>query len=114
MRRIDAAVVRRTLLGPSLESLAALGHAQHPTLDAPAANICFSLASGRMDDLLVAVEARAKQAPVLHALSARRWMKPLPLNGVAYVSTLQRLDDARWLLGGRLVGGGGFATIYSP
>jgi hypothetical protein len=41
-------------------------------------------------------------------------MKPMQLDGVAYVAALLRLDDSRWLICGRLTEGTGFAAIYSP
>jgi hypothetical protein len=41
-------------------------------------------------------------------------MKPMPLEGVAYVAALLRLDDSRWVICGRLTQGTGFAAIYSP
>jgi hypothetical protein len=47
-------------------------------------------------------------------MSSRRWMKPLPLEGVQNVSALLRLDDSRWVVAGRLTNGQGFAAIYSP
>jgi hypothetical protein len=36
------------------------------------------------------------------------------LDGVAYVATLLRLDDDRWIIAGRLTQGQGFAAIYTP
>jgi hypothetical protein len=74
----------------------------------------FVDANGRFDDLLVGVARRPGQAPLLCAMSARRWMKPLVLEGVQNVSGLLRLDDARWVVCGRLFDGNGFAAIYSP
>lgn len=41
-------------------------------------------------------------------------MKPLPLEGVAHVSTLIRMDDVTWLVAGRLLRGAGFAALYRP
>ena len=41
-------------------------------------------------------------------------MKPLPLEGVAHVSTLIRMDDTTWLVAGRLLRGAGFAALYRP
>jgi hypothetical protein len=41
-------------------------------------------------------------------------MKPLYMEGVQNVSGLLRLDDARWVVCGRLLDGSGFAAIYSP
>jgi serine/threonine protein kinase len=81
---------------------------------APEPSITFSHASGRFDDLLAAVAQRPGEPPALWAMAARRWMKPLPLEGVAYVASLLRLDDSRWILCGRLTQGTGFAAIYAP
>ena len=81
---------------------------------APSAEVTFTHASGRFDDLLVAVAQRPGEPPSLWAMAARRWMKPMQLDGVAYVAALLRLDDSRWVLCGRLNEGTGFAAIYSP
>ncbi|MEO7037861.1 MAG: serine/threonine-protein kinase [Polyangiaceae bacterium] len=71
-------------------------------------------ASGIFDDLLVAVGRRPGLPPALIAMSGRRWMKPLPLEGVQNVAAVLRLDDTRWIVCGRRVQGGAFAAIYSP
>ncbi|MES1187987.1 MAG: serine/threonine-protein kinase [Myxococcales bacterium] len=71
-------------------------------------------ANGRFDDLITAVGRRPGQPPMLLAMSSRRWMKPMVLDGVQNVSGLLRLDDARWVVCGRLLDGHGFAAIYSP
>jgi hypothetical protein len=63
--------------------------------------------------LLVAVAERGADVE-LWAMAARRWLKPLPLAGVASVAALSRLDDAAWLLAGRLRTGAGFAAVYTP
>jgi serine/threonine protein kinase len=81
---------------------------------APNTDVTFTHASGRFDDLLAAVGQRPGEPPSLWAMAARRWMKPVPLEGVAYVAALLRLDDSRWILCGRLTQGYGFAAIYSP
>ncbi|MGC4095265.1 MAG: serine/threonine-protein kinase [Polyangiaceae bacterium] len=81
---------------------------------APDATLEFSHASGRFDDLVVAVGQRPDEAPSLWAMAARRWMKPLRLDGISYVAALHRLDESRWLLCGRLAAGTGFAAIYTP
>jgi len=47
-------------------------------------------------------------------MSGRRWLKPLPLEGVQNVASVLRLDDTRWLVCGRRVQGGAFAALYSP
>jgi len=76
--------------------------------------VTFTHASGHFDDLLAAVGQRPGEPPSLWAMAARRWLKPMPLEGVAYVAALLRLDDSRWILCGRLTQGYGFAAIYSP
>ncbi|HEY3256431.1 MAG TPA: hypothetical protein VGJ91_20870, partial [Polyangiaceae bacterium] len=81
---------------------------------APNTDVTFTHANGRFEDLLVAVSQRPGEPPLLWAMAARRWMKPMPLEGVAYVAGLLRLDDSRWLICGRLSQGHGFAAIYSP
>lgn len=74
----------------------------------------FLDANGRFDDLITAVGRRPGLPPMLLAMSSRRWMRPLVLEGVQNVSALLRLDDARWVVCGRLLDGHGFAAIYSP
>lgn len=74
----------------------------------------FIHASGRLDDLLVAVSHSPGETPLLWAMAARRWMKPVPLEGVQYVASVLRLDDSRWLIAGRLREGVGFAATYQP
>jgi eukaryotic-like serine/threonine-protein kinase len=80
----------------------------------PDAAVEFLDANGRFDDLLTAVARRPGHPPLLLAMSSRRWMKPLVLEGVQNVSGLLRLDDARWLVCGRLLDGTGFTAVYSP
>jgi hypothetical protein len=80
----------------------------------PDQQVVFQHASGRFDDLLVAIGKRHDGPPTLWAMTAHRWMKPLPLDGVGYVACLLRLDDDRWIVGGRLEQGQGFVAIYSP
>jgi hypothetical protein len=77
-------------------------------------DVTFNHASGRFDDLLAAVGQKQSGPPHLFAMAARRWMKPLPLEGVTYVATLLRLDDSHWLISGRLKQGTGFAAVYAP
>jgi len=81
---------------------------------APDPQVTFSHASGRFDDLLAAVGQKPGEPPKLWAMAARRWLKPLPLEGVAYVASLLRLDSERWVICGRLQQGTGFCSIYTP
>jgi serine/threonine protein kinase len=81
---------------------------------APQSDLVFLHASGRTDDLLAAVAERRGAPPLLFAMAARRWVRPMQLDGVSYVASLLRLEDARWLVCGRLTQGGGFVAVYSP
>jgi len=111
-RRFDAG---RWLVGGDEGMLAIYGtDGVREIVRAPDRNISFNDASGRFDDLLTAVAFRHGAPPELWAMAARRWMKPLSLEGVAYVSALLRLDDSRWIVCGRLREGGAFAAVYSP
>ena len=103
------------LVGGSNGTLAVFGtDGVRELSSAPDHTVEFLDASGIFDDLVVAVGRRPGLPPSLWAMSGKRWMKPLPLDGVQYVASVLRLDDARWLISGRLVQGGAFAAIYSP
>jgi sulfur transfer complex TusBCD TusB component (DsrH family) len=80
----------------------------------PDPSIEFLHGSGRFDDLLVAVGHAPGDAPSLWTMTARRWMRPLRLEGVSYVSALLRLNDSRWVICGRLTQGTGFVAVYEP
>jgi hypothetical protein len=84
------------------------------SIAAPNERVHFSLANGRLNDFLVAVQHRADACPLVWTLAARRWLRPLELPTAAVITTLQRLDDTRWVVGGRASAGGGFAAIVSP
>ncbi len=74
----------------------------------------FDNLSGELDDLAVLVGSSDEGPPVLCALAARRWLKPLPLEGVAALMSVARIEDERWILAGRSMEGQGVAAIYSP
>ncbi len=82
--------------------------------NAPDRSIELIDASGMFDDLLVAVGRRPGLPPALLAMSGRRWLRPLPLDGIQNVASVLRFDDTRWLVCGRRVQGGAFAAVYSP
>ena len=69
---------------------------------------------GDVDDLALAAAVGASGEPLACGLSARRWLKPLPLPDAANVTALARIDDARWLSVGRAKQGGAHAEILSP
>ena len=76
--------------------------------------IRFELLSGNIDDIAVLVGQPTNGPPTLSCLVARRWLKALPLENVASIMALARIDDARWLVVGRTRDNGGLAAIYSP
>ena len=74
----------------------------------------FDFVSGDLDDLAVLVRVAQGEPPTLCTMIGRRWLRPLPLPDVAVLSSLARIDDARWLLAGRGTDGRGFAALYLP
>ncbi|HEV8549938.1 MAG TPA: serine/threonine-protein kinase, partial [Polyangiaceae bacterium] len=103
------------LVGGSAGMLAVFGtDGVRELAQAPDTRIEFIDGNGQLDDLVVAVGRRAGETPMLWAMSGGRWLKPLPLGGVASVAALARIDDERWVVSGRLVQGEGFAAIYTP
>jgi serine/threonine protein kinase len=80
----------------------------------PHADVRFELACGEIDDLAVLIGSTPGEPTTLYAVCGGRWLKPLPLDGIASVSSLARLDDMRWLLSGRTREGSGFAAIATP
>jgi hypothetical protein len=74
----------------------------------------FDQMSGDLDDLAVLVGQGASGPPTLYASSGRRWLKPLPVPEAASISSIARVEDARWLIAGRGADGHGFAALYAP
>ncbi|AKT39547.1 serine/threonine-protein kinase [Chondromyces crocatus] len=74
----------------------------------------FELMSGDFEDLAVLVGQAPGEEPMLCALSGKRWLKPLPLKGVAVVMAMARVDDTHWLVAGRGVDGRGVVVLYAP
>lgn len=111
-RRFDAG---GWLMGGRRGTLAVYGtDGVREVVHCPDPDVVFQHASGRFDDLLVAVAEGRGKPPALWAMASHRWMKPLALEGVVYVASLLRLDDDRWIIAGRLEQGQGFAAIYNP
>jgi hypothetical protein len=77
-------------------------------------SVRFDLFSGDLDDLSVFVGVTNDARPALYALAGRRWLKPLPLENVAALSSIARVGDDRWLLAGRTVDRAGFVALYAP
>jgi serine/threonine protein kinase len=71
-------------------------------------------ASGDLSDLAVAIATRPGSPPLLSGLSGGRWLKPLPVPNATSLTTLERLDETHWLVGGRGTDGRGFGCVYAP
>jgi eukaryotic-like serine/threonine-protein kinase len=112
VRRIG---VGRWLVGGGRATLAEYSRAGVTrVMQAPDPKVTFVDASGSIDDLAVIVGTRTGDAPLLWAIAAGRWVKPLPVVNAAFVAGIARLDDLSWLLVGRHVAGGSFAAVYRP
>lgn len=66
---------------------------------------------GDLKDLAVAV-VRSEDGPALMTLCGGRWFRQVRLPDVARVTTLCRVGDAEWLVGGHKRGGTAFAARY--
>jgi hypothetical protein len=74
----------------------------------------FTIFHGDVDDIAVLVGTAKDRPPTLHAVVGQHWLKACPLPDVATLSSIARIDEARWLLTGRGRDGKGYAAIYSP
>lgn len=83
-------------------------------LQTPDPSIEFVAACGHVDGVLAAIGRRPEGPPLLVTFSQGRWRPPLSLDGVSHPTCLLRLDDERWLFGGRLAAGTGFVAEFRP
>jgi serine/threonine protein kinase len=67
---------------------------------------------GDLKDLAVAV-GLTDEGPVLMTLCGGRWFRHVPLPEVARVTSLARVGDTEWLVGGHRRGGNAWAAVYS-
>jgi serine/threonine protein kinase len=78
------------------------------------ATVSYSHFSGDANDLGIIVGRAPTSPPVLYARAGRWWLKPLPLQGIAAINAIARVDLTRWLLVGEATDRSGFAAVYSP
>lgn len=71
-------------------------------------------AHGELGDLAVIAVEDDERRPFVIGYAARRFMRPMPVEGAANVSGIARIDDERWLLIGRSTAGRCFAAIHRP
>jgi serine/threonine protein kinase len=79
-----------------------------------ASSASFIDADGNPDDLAVLIGIGTGSQTSLHAVCGGHWLKPLPLEPQATVSSLGRLGDERWLLVGRNAKSNGAVWLYDP
>jgi len=72
------------------------------------------LFSGNLDDIGIVAGRDDQGALSLHALVGRRWLKPLPLDDMAVITSAARVGDATWIIAGRNHRGGCVAGLYAP
>jgi serine/threonine protein kinase len=89
-------------------------HGLGESLGPPAPGTSLLLASGRLDDALLALGADPRGRLGFWPVVARRYLRPVYLPFSASVSVLQRLDDRHFLAAGRRAEGGGFAVVVAP
>lgn len=71
-------------------------------------------AHGELSDLAVVAVEDVHRQPWVVGVAARRFMRPMRVDGAASLSAIARIDDVRWLLAGRSSAGRSFAAIYQP
>jgi eukaryotic-like serine/threonine-protein kinase len=105
----------RWLVGGDGATLAVLSNAGviH-ILRRPDATVQFALANGEIDDLAILVGSPPGLPLNLYTVCGGRWFKPVPLDRFAAVTSIARLDDARWLVAGRTRDGTGFVAVATP
>lgn len=69
---------------------------------------------GELGDLAVFVDRAESGRPMLRAMSAWRWVRPIPLERVAAIASVARVGDGQWLVAGRDASDAGLVAVYSP
>lgn len=83
-------------------------------VEAPQDRGTIDLLHGDITDLAVMVIQSSGASFALHARVGRRWLRPVPVHDAAAITSIARVDDARWLVSGRRREGKSFALIYAP
>ncbi|HWZ92274.1 MAG TPA: serine/threonine-protein kinase, partial [Polyangiaceae bacterium] len=71
-------------------------------------------ASGDLSDLAALLVARPGMPPLVAGICGGRWLKPVQVAAASALLGLARVDDDRWLIGGRSAQGQGLVGLYSP
>jgi serine/threonine protein kinase len=71
-------------------------------------------ADGDPADLMVCIASAPARGTFLHAMAAKRWVRPVEVPSDAVVNDIARIEDTKWLVCGRHRTGAGFAAVYEP
>jgi serine/threonine protein kinase len=80
----------------------------------PDPSVTFNALTPEFDDIAVILGAKPGAPPLLCALVGKRWLRPLPVADAAMLTSVARIDDARWLVVGRGTDGTPYAAYYRP
>lgn len=103
MRFVQRSAAGTWIVGGDLATLAvyrASGLAE--VRNGPDLSASYRFASGDLDDLVLVAGEVPGEGVVLYAGCGRRWLKPLALPELSFVTGLSRVDDEEWLVVGRL------------
>jgi hypothetical protein len=69
---------------------------------------------GELGDLAVLVDKTEEGRPLLRAMSAWRWVRPIALDKVMAIASIARVGDSCWLVAGRDDQEAGLVALYMP
>jgi hypothetical protein len=69
---------------------------------------------GDLEDLAVAIGEAEGRSPLICTRIGRHWIRSLELREVSLLSAVARIDETRWLITGRDLGGRAWAGIHFP
>jgi len=83
-------------------------------LRGPDPAVTFTALTPDFEDIAVVVGTKPNTPPLLYAIVGKRWLRPLPASDASMITSIARLDDARWLVVGRGTDGNPYAALYRP
>lgn len=115
VRFVERYAPGKWLVGGDLATLATYcGGGITEVTSGPDPNASYRFASGDIDDLCLIAGEVPGDGVVLYARCGKRWLKPLPLPELSFVTGLSRIDDDAWLIVGRLRERGAAAFRVRP
>ncbi len=80
----------------------------------PDPTVTFTAITPDFDDVAVVLGTKPNAPPLLYAIVGKRWLRPLPVSDASMLTSVARIDDARWLVVGRGTDGRPYAAYYRP